>query len=226
VLIAVGAAVVVAAGVGTVLALIGDDATLETGSTLPHAAEASAVFEGVPQNGVALGRPDAPVTLLEFVDLQCPFCRDFALQALPALIVKHVREGRLRIELRGLAFLGSDSERGLRAAFAASQQDRMFEFVELLYYNQGAENSGWLSDELIEVAADSVPGLDAARLQSDMDSGGVSDLVEEHAADAERRRVTGTPGIFVGPTGGELSRVTLTSVTDVAAIDEAIAAAS
>src|SRR5918992_2495495 len=80
VLIAVGAAVVVAAGVGTVLALIGDDATLETGSTLPHAAEASAVFEGVPQNGVALGRPDAPVTLLEFVDLQCPFCRDFALQ--------------------------------------------------------------------------------------------------------------------------------------------------
>src|ERR687895_662573 len=74
----------------------------------------------------------APVTLVEFVDLQCPYCREFAVDAFPALVEKYVRTGKVRIELRGLAFLGPDSERGLRAGFAAGRQGRMFDLMELL----------------------------------------------------------------------------------------------
>jgi protein-disulfide isomerase len=222
---AVVAAVVVAVAVGAVLARGGDESTGE-GTTLTGAGEAAAVFDGVAQDGVALGSPDAPVTLVEFIDLQCPFCREFAVEALPTVVDEHVRTGGVRYELRGLAFLGPDSEVGLRAALAAAQQNRMFEFVELVFYNQGPENIGWLDQELVEAAARSLPGLDVARLVEAMDSDEVSDLMAEHAAEAERRGVTSTPTILVGPTGGELTRVRLQSARDVASIDAAIAAAS
>jgi protein-disulfide isomerase len=224
------AALVVALVVGTVVATSGSDGSADAdtaeGTTLVDATEAVAVFEGIPQQSLALGEPDAPVTMLEFADLQCPFCREFAVETLPELVEKHVRTGNLRIELRGLAFIGADSERGLRAAYAASRQNRLFEFSELLYYNQGAENSGWLSQDLVEAAGRSLPGLDVARLVSDMDSDAVSDLIDDHAAEAEQRDVNSTPSVFVGPTGGDLELVTMTSVTDLEAIERAITAAA
>jgi protein-disulfide isomerase len=224
------AALLVAVVIGVVVATSGGDGGAETastdGATLVDATEATALFEGIPQQGLALGEPDAPVTMLEFADLQCPFCREFAVETLPELVERHVRTGKLRIELRGLAFIGPDSERGLRAAYAASRQNRLFEFTELVYYNQGAENSGWLSQDLIEAAGRSLPGVDVPRLVSDMDSGAVSDLIDDHAAEAEQRDVNSTPTVFVGPTDGELKPVTMASVTDVGAIEQAITAAA
>jgi protein-disulfide isomerase len=196
-----------------------------SGPTLPDATAAVAAVRGIPQRGVVLGKPNAPVTLVEFVDLQCPFCREFTVEAMPSVIAKHVRSGKVRVEVRGLAFVGPDSERGMRAAFAAARQNRMFELIELLYYNQGPENTGWLTQDLIEAAARSVPGIDVARLVDEMDSDAVSRLLQDHANEAERRNVTATPTIFVGPTGGELEKVTLTSPSDVAPIEQAIAAA-
>jgi protein-disulfide isomerase len=223
---AIAAAVAVAIAVGVILASTGGSDETGDGATLPNAAEAVAIFSGIPQQGPRLGRAEAPVTILEFVDLQCPFCRELVIEAVPTLIQRHIRPGRARLEVRGLAFLGPDSERGMRASLAAGRQNQMFELMELLYYNQGAENSGWLSQELIEAAARSVPGLDEARVLEEMDSPAVSRLLEGHAGEAERRDVTGTPTIFVGPTGGELSRVRLSSATDVAAIERAIDAAA
>jgi protein-disulfide isomerase len=195
------------------------------GATLPGAADATAAVARIPQRGLVLGKADAPVTLVEFIDLQCPFCRDFTVEALPTVIERHVRTGNVRLEVRGLAFLGPDSERGMRAAFAAARQNRMYELIELLYYQQGAENSGWLTQDLVEAAARSLPGIDVARLAQDMDSGAISDLLSRHADEAERRGVDGTPTIFVGPTGGELTRVELAGATDVEALEQAIAAA-
>jgi protein-disulfide isomerase len=226
VLLSVVAAIAIAVGLGVVLAAAGETKSDPTqGSTLPNAAEAAALFAGIPQQGTVLGRVNAPVTVVEFVDLQCPFCREFAVESMPTLVEKHIRSGKARLDIRGLVFLGPDSERGMRAAFAASRQNRMFELMELLYYNQRAENSGWLSQDLIEAGARSFPGLDVARLVDDMDSGAVSELLSEHADEAELREVSATPTVFVGPTGGKLTKVPIEGPTDVAAVERAIAAA-
>jgi protein-disulfide isomerase len=127
--------------------------------TLTAAAEVTAMLEGIPQDGTALGRPDAPVTLVEYADLQCPYCAQWALGALPTLVEEYVRAGKLRIEFRGLAFIGPDSETALRTALAGGRQDRLWHAVELLYANQGAENADWVTEDLIARLTASVPGL-------------------------------------------------------------------
>lgn len=221
----VAAALVVAVVAGVVTTRGGDGAQVAAGSTLPGAAEVTAVFDGSAQDGVALGPADAPVTLIEFVDMQCPFCREFEVEVVPALIEKYVRRGSLRIEMRGLSFIGPDSERGLRAVLAAGQQDRLFGMKALLFANQGAENAGWLGQDLVEAAGRSLPGLDVARLADDMSSDAVSEQLADHAAEAKRRGVNSTPTILVGKTGEEPRLVQLSSASDLAAIEQAIAVA-
>lgn len=222
--LAVLAALAVAAVIG-VLATRGGDEDFDTGATLPDATEVTRHFGGIPQEGVGLGRRVAPVTLVEFVDMQCPFCREFEADVVPKLVADHVRERTLRLELRGLAFIGPDSERGLRAVLAAGMQNRLYEMKGLLFANQGAENSGWLSEELVAAAARSIPELDVEQLLDDMESEEVAELVAEHAADAERRGINSTPTVLVGRTGGELQLVQLASASDLAAVEKAIAAA-
>ena len=65
--------------------------------------EVDAALGGIPQNGNTLGSPTAPVTMQYFGDLECPICKQFTLGALPPLIEKYVRPGKLRIEYRNLA---------------------------------------------------------------------------------------------------------------------------
>jgi protein-disulfide isomerase len=222
---AVAAALVIAVVAGIVASRGGDGDDAAAGAKVADAADVIAVFEGVPQDGVTLGRPDAPVTLVEYVDLQCPFCREFEVDVVPTLVEKHVRSGALRIETRGLSFLGPDSERGLRAVLAAGQQDRLYGMKALLFANQGAENAGWLSQDLVEAAGRSLPGVDVTQLVDDMDSAAVSEQLGAHAAEADRRGVDSTPTVLVGKTGEEPELVELSSPTDLAAIEQAIAAA-
>lgn len=223
---AVALALVVAVAAG-VLAARGDGngGAGATGATLPSAAGETALFRGIPQDGLALGDPGAAVTLVEWVDLQCPFCREFEVEAMPQLVEKHVRAGTLRLELRGLAFIGPDSERGLRAVLAAGEQDVLYELKALLYANQGHENVGWLTEDLVAAAARSIPQAAVARLLADMSSDVVAETMREHAREAQARGVDSTPTILVGPTGGDLALVPMQSPSDVAAIERAIAAA-
>src|SRR5262249_48898922 len=154
--------------------LIGVNVVDSGGSGTPTAvagAGATAVMlDGIPQQANVLGRANAPVELIEYADLQCPYCGEFARSTLPTLVGRYVREGKLKIEFRGLAFVGSDSEKALRAVVAAGAQNRLWNMVDLLYRNQGTENTGWVTNGLIASAAAEVPGLDVPRMLADAKS--------------------------------------------------------
>ena len=179
---------------------------------LAGADAAAALFSGIPQKGTALGRPDAPLTLAIYVDPQCPYCAEWDRQTLPAIVRRYVRQGTLRAEFRGLSFVGPDSERGLRALLAAGEQHRLFEAQALLFANQGVENSGWLSDAFVDSLADSLPGLDKARLNADLHSATVDTAITAAVEQQRADGVEGTPTILVGPTGGPLSPIVLRSL--------------
>jgi len=196
----------VGVGVGVASALRGGSAE----SAPPHVAGAAGVqrlFHGIAQHGNVLGRPSAPVTLVEYADLQCPYCRDFELASEPTLIERYVRTGHVKVVFRPIAFLGPDSVRGRNAVIAAGLQNKLFDVVQLLYTNQGTENTGWLDDRVIEATARSVPHLEVPRLFADSGSPAVARRAQALDAQATADGVRSTPTLLVGKTGGALRQV-------------------
>ena len=195
------------------------------GSQASQTAQVETLFGGIPQRGVTLGDPDAPATLIEFADLQCPFCAQYTTGALPTVIEDYVRTGRLKLELRLLRFIGPDSERGADVAAAATLQDKGWQFSDLFYRNQGPENSGYATNEFLRQLARATPGLDVARLESALDSAPARALIRQAERQANRLGVSGTPSFFVQRGNGppqplELSSLDAESVS--AALDSAL----
>jgi protein-disulfide isomerase len=211
-----GAAVLVAAALVTVSILSaldgGSASPTASGPTLFGAPEGEALLRGIPQHGAVLGSPQAPVTLVEYADLQCPYCAQWALDALPVIIRDYVRSGRVRVEFRGLAFLGPESETALRAALAAGEQGKLWNALHLLYANQGAENGGWVTDDLLAALGPSIKGLDVERMLDTADDASVDRALKVAADAASRSGVEGTPSFELGPTGGRLERLEAASL--------------
>ena len=234
VLIAAGAVLALAAiAIALGFLLTGDsssDADVpQTGSltnALSGAAEVEEELRGIPQEGNVLGSPSAPVTLVEWVDLQCPFCQQFAGETMPTIIADQVRTGKVKVELRTLAFIGPDSERGRDALIAAGEQNKLFNFLQLLYTNQGTENTGWLDDDFVRLAAASIPGLDVPRLLEERSSDTVREQGKAFDAQAQEAGIQSTPTIMVGTSADTAKVVQMSSPTDTAAVTAAIAAAS
>jgi protein-disulfide isomerase len=189
----------------------GHDDTL---TSRPAAADGgvATLLRGIPQRGVVLGSPRAPVTLVEFADLQCPYCGEWARVAFPDVVRHYVRSGQVRVVFRGLAFVGPDSVPALQSTLAAGKQNRLWHVLEGLYRNQGAENTGWVSDDLMRRIGSTVPGLDVDRMLRDRDSSGVDAAMLAARNDAVRMGVNSTPSFAVGYTGKALRVVQVSSL--------------
>jgi protein-disulfide isomerase len=192
-------------GIGAAVVLIlvvggnGSGSSSTTG-TLPDANVIAQQFDGIPQAGNVLGKKTAPVTMVEYIDLQCPVCRAFETDVMPTIIDRYVRTGKLKVEARPIAIIGPDSERGRRAMIAAERQNKAFNFAQLLYFNQGAENSGWLDDSMVAAAARSIPGVNVKALQDAMNSSSVADESQTYDQEAQTDQVGGTPTVLAGKT--------------------------
>jgi protein-disulfide isomerase len=235
VLLGAGFVILVLAGaaVGIALAVTGksssSSATVPTrgslaGAPLSEAADAYRLFKGIPQRGNVLGSPKAPATLVEYVDLQCPHCRDFEATVMPTILTRFVRPGKLKVEARPIAFIGPDSSTGRDAAIAAAEQNRMFGFMQVTYFNQGTENTGWLSDDFVQQAAASVPGMDVPKLVDAAGSSAVSARAKTFDSEATTDAVPGTPALYVGRSDGTLQQIPSNDeATVLAAIRRALA---
>jgi protein-disulfide isomerase len=195
-------------------------------NALPGASDVDALLKGIPQRGVTLGSPTAPVTLVEYIDLQCPYCREFETTVMPQIVKQYVRTGKVRVVARVLDFIGPDSSRGRAAMLAAGRQGKAFNLAQVLYDNQGIENTGWLDDQMVAGAARSVPGLNPRALFATRTSNAVTQQASTIDRQANAADVIATPTLFVGKTGGSAKQVRLTSPADaptlVRAIDTAL----
>ena len=174
----------------------------DSGTTTTSGASSSALFAGIPQSGTELGSKSAPVTFIQFEDLQCPICRSYQEDGFSGIVQDYVRTGKVRLRFAGVAFLGQDSEKALAYALAAGKQGKLWQYVAALYANQGEENSGWVTDELLERLAKDV-GLDWPRLQKDAASQEIARQAKAIAAEAARLGVPGTPTFFVKVGGAQ-----------------------
>lgn len=180
-------------------------------AAVPGAREVAALLHGIPQHGITLGNPKARLPVIEYADLQCTYCAQFARETLPTIIRKYVRTGRVRLVFRGVAFLGPDSGKALRWVLAAGRQDRLWNALELLYLGQGAENSGWVTEARLTAVARSVPGLDLTRLRQDRAGKTVTAQLDAAAQAARQAHIPGTPFFQAGSSLMTLQTLTLKS---------------
>lgn len=191
----IGAAAVVVALVAGSLFLGGSDSDgSETTPTTPG--EVSTLLDGIPQERAILGSPDARVTLIQFEDLQCPVCKRYQEEGFPGIVEEYVRPGKVKVRFAGLAFIGPDSEKALLNVIAAGAQGQLWQLTEALYANQGAENSGWVTDELLETLSTDL-GLDYEKLRTDADGPAAQQQANSMETEAEQREVPGTPWFYV-----------------------------
>jgi protein-disulfide isomerase len=188
------------------------------------APDAYNLFKGIPQHGLTLGSPNAPATLTEYIDLQCPVCRDFETTELPTIVPKYVRTGQLNIKMQPWSIRGPDSNRGQAATIAASLQNRAFPFSEMLYYNQGTENTGWLNDTMVQTAASSVDGLKPAQVLSDAGSSQTKSIVNSVDATAAANGFNATPTLLLNHKG-QKPRVVAAGLPNLATLESQIQSA-
>jgi len=164
-------------------------------------ADIQAMLTGIPQQGQTLGKATAPVTLVEFADLQCPFCKEFADNVVPRLVQDYVRTGKLKMVFQPLTFIGPDSERAARVALASGQQGKLWNFTELFFRNQGVEKTGYATDEFLRSIAAAVPGLDVDAAFANREDASVTRALAQAQAQAERAGIDSTPSFLIGRTG-------------------------
>ena len=179
-------------------------------TALPGAQEANSLFKGIPQQGLVLGKPSAPVEMEMFIDVQCPICQDYEVNNLPTIVQKYIRPGKVQLHLQPWAFLGgqgSQSFTGRLALIAASFQNKGFEYAKVLYDNQGQEESGWLTDSMMGQIAASVNGLKVHQVLAQKGDSATQEIANKVDQLAKAAKVTGTPTILIGPTGGKLKDI-------------------
>jgi protein-disulfide isomerase len=216
-------AVFLAVAVVLVLIVVSASSGGDGGDTdLEGAVEVNKQLQGILQSGMVLGDPKAPVELVEFADLQCPFCKAFAEEVLPPIIENQVKNGHVKIAFHNFTIIGEQSLPAGAAALAAGAQGRGWHYVELFYKNQGAENSGYADDALLEAVAKGAGVKNIAKWQQER--GKFTAEVEETTAEAQQLGFDGTPSFAIkGPkTDGMEPIETPSSSEDLeAAIEEA-----
>ncbi|HWX97377.1 MAG TPA: thioredoxin domain-containing protein [Solirubrobacteraceae bacterium] len=222
-------AVVVVAIVVVLIATGGGKSSAPVKANTPKATETvksvSSLLGGIPQNGIVLGNPNAPVTLQYFADLECPICKDFTLGALPPLIQHWVRGGQLKIEYRSLETATREPEvfRSQQiAALAAGKQNQLWPFVELFYHEQGEEGSGYVTEQYLQNLAQQVPGLNLTAWTAARGDPALASQITTDAQQASAQGFTGTPAFLIGKTGGSAQKLEYSSLANPASFNTAI----
>jgi protein-disulfide isomerase len=187
----VGAVIVVAVVVG-VLVQRSRSATEQATVTYPTSAVG-------PHGGVLVGDANAPVTITEYGDFQCPVCARLH-QAWGQILDQLIQSGQVKFEFVGLAYLDQGTTESLRSAAAATcaaDASQFLPYHDVLYRRQSpTENSGFLTDDQLSSFGRQAGFNDDAFTRC-VDSGRYEGWVRKNTDAASKRGVTGTPTVLI-----------------------------
>lgn len=156
-------------------------------------------------NDNSMGNPNAPITIEEFSDFQCPFCERFHEQTEPLLRQYYIDTGQVRFVYRSMGNWVSRNIGGGRteshdsalAAYCAGEQNKFWEMHAFLFANVLGEDVGSFTDQRIKAIAEKVEGLDMDQFNSCYDSGKYDDRIDQDMADGLAANINGTPGFLI-----------------------------
>lgn len=146
----------------------------------------------IQQGSYVKGDVGAPLILIEFADFQCPFCGRFARHTAPVIDEEYVKTGKVSMVFKHFPLRGPDSILASIASQCAGEQSKFWEYHDILYENQGGENSGWASKDKLKAFASDI-SLERASFDSCLDSNRYSQIVQNDLQLARDLQLTGTP---------------------------------
>ena len=152
----------------------------------------------------AMGDPNAPVTIIEYSDFQCPYCRLFAQQIEPDLIANEITQGKVRFIYRTMGdFIGQESLDAAEAAYCAGEQNRFWDYHDILFANWQGENVGsFTPDRLMQFAQ--ALNLDMDAFRSCFESHKYRERAMQDKQDGLNAGVRGTPSfVIIAPDGSK-----------------------
>ncbi len=179
-------------------------------------------MKGIEEHDGVLGNPNAPVTITEYVDLQCPICAAASRETMPGFIDAYVRTGKAKLQVRTLSFLGPDSVRAARVAAGAEQQGRLWSFLETFYASQGQENSGYVTDDFLRDVSKAA-GVDAGAALKYAEGEAAQAPLERADTEASALGVDSTPTFTVKRGDGAETVVAVGTEGLRAKLDQALA---
>lgn len=213
-LLQLGGALVAAAVIVVIAVVVSSGGSSKKGGSAKGPAkksdEVTQLLAGIPQSNLTLGNPKAQVTVIEFADLKCPFCQQYTLNTQPDIIKRYVRTGKIKFEWRNLAFVGNDpadTQAAALATLAAGKQNKLWNFADVFYRNQGDESTTYVSDAFIKKIASGVPGLDVNKLLKDRASPEVQQELAVAQQDASKMGADSTPTFYIQKAGGQPVKV-------------------
>lgn len=129
-----------------------------------------------------LGSISAPITVIDFSDFQCHLCARYVKATEPQINETYVQTGKVNLIFKHLPNRGSDSMGVAIAAQCTNDQDKFWQFHNLLYKNQGPIDSGWANKDNLKRFASQIQGLDMQKFDSCFNSGKYKALVEQDIA--------------------------------------------
>lgn len=149
---------------------------------------------GVPM----LGRKDAPLTIVEFTDYQCPFCQRFHLSAYPEIKRAYIDTGKVRFFSKDMPLdFHPNAMRAAQAARCAAEQNRFWDLRDVM-----GQNPDKLDMDHIAAFAEALH-MDSKALRSCVESGKYKEPVQTDVLEAMKIGATGTPTFIVGKSMGE-----------------------
>jgi len=150
--------------------------------------------------GLSMGDPNAPVKVEEFSDFQCPGCLFFFINGEPTLVRQYVETGKVQFTYTPLAFLGVESTMAATAAYCAAEQNRFWDYHDMLFANQTGENVGDFAERRLIAFADHLD-LDTRAFRSCYRENEYEQNLMENTARGDQVSVAQTPSFLVN---GEL----------------------
>ncbi len=186
---------------GSIIYLVGSSKS-NSGAAGDNGQNPAAVNDSVQKQGprdVVLGDANAPVTIIEYGDYQCPFCARFFETAEQSIRENYIKTGKVKMVFRNFQFLGAESELAGQAAECAKDQNNFWAYHDAIYQTEGKdgrENNGNMNKTFfVGLAKDA--GLDVDKFTSCYDSGKYADTVKQSTQDAAALGVNSTPTTFV-----------------------------
>lgn len=160
---------------------------------------ANSIVDIVQTGGHSQGSPDAPVVIVEYSDFQCPYCGLHFREVEGRLKEGYVNKGQVRLVYKHLTILGDESVWAALASECAADQDKFWEFHDLVFSKQNGENQGAFNQDNLKSWAAELE-LDTAAFNECLDSKKHLDVVQANTLEAKQLGIRGTPGFFVDDT--------------------------